>query len=99
MSPRSASSARRRRREVLGSLLLLAVTTLFIARAWPLFWTLQLVVDLALVAYGWAVLSIERPDSVSSRPSLMPVLVPVTDSVQPRQVRQPRPGPSKSPTR
>ena len=59
--PRTAVMARRRRREVLGALGLMALITLLVARAWTPFWTVQVLVDLALLVYGWAVLTLERP--------------------------------------
>jgi hypothetical protein len=79
--------ARRRRREVLGALALAAVTTLLLARAWSAFWALHLLVDVALLAYAYAVCQIERPDLLSSRPSFGPVV----ESEAPRATPGPAP--------
>lgn len=87
--PRTATMARRRRREVLGALALLVMLTFLLARAWSLLWTLQVLVDVSFLAYGWAVLSIERPGTDSRderavmRPSLQPVLDTRRHRVQP----------------
>jgi len=87
--PRTANMARRRRREVLGALALLVLLTFLLARAWSFLWTLQVVADVSFLAYGWAVLSIERPSAVSReeravlRSSLQPVLDLRRDRVQP----------------
>jgi hypothetical protein len=77
--PRTAVMARRRRREVLGALGLMALITLLVARAWTPFWTMQVLVDLALLVYGWAVLTLERPrlgqeSGMVTRPRPQPVL-------------------------
>ena len=84
--PRTASMARRRRREVLATLALLALTTFVLAQAWSVMWAAHILVDAALIAYGWAVMAIERPDAVPARPRLEPV-------VQANREDQPRPGP------
>ena len=87
--PRTATMAKRRRREVLGALATLALLTFLLARGWSILWPLQLAVDLSFLAYGWAVLSIERPAALSAegralvRPSLQPVLDVQRDRVQP----------------
>ncbi len=84
-TPQSAVMARRRRREVLGGLALAAVTTLVLARAWSLLWSVHLIIDLALIAYAWAVWQIERPQDDSGRPAvtLGPVLEPERPMVRP----------------
>ena len=87
--PRTATMARRRRREVLGALALLAVLTFLLARAWSVLWPLQLVIDGTFLAYGWAVLSIERVGNpvreqrAALRQSLQPVLDVRRDRVHP----------------
>jgi hypothetical protein len=92
--PRTAAMARRRRREVLGALALLALMTLLIARVWTPFWTVQILIDVALVTYGWAVLNLERPpQGQPSRTVARPRLQPVLDGAGPRH----QPGPSKTP--
>ena len=88
--PRTAAMARRRRREVLGALCLMALMSFLIARAWTPFWTVQLLIDLALLTYGWAVLTIERPQpGEESRTVTRPRLQPVLDGAGPRN----QPGP------
>lgn len=88
--PRTPQMARRRRREVLGVLALVALLTFLLARAWSLMWTVQVLADVAFLAYGWAVLTLERPrlsndSGAVARPSLQPVL----DGMGPRH----QPGP------
>lgn len=85
--PRTAAMARRRRREVLGALALLVVSTFALARAWSALWVLHLLVDVAFVAYLWAVCSIERPDLLQSRPSFGPVVEPSAPRPTPGPVR------------
>lgn len=72
--PRTAAMARRRRREVLAALGLLVVSTFVLARAWSAMWAVHVLVDVAFLAYLWAVCSIERPDLLQSRPSFGPVV-------------------------
>ncbi len=81
--PRNARMARRRRREVLATLAVLALSTFVLARAWSALWMLHLLVDASLIAFLWAVVTLERPE-LGSRPRLGPVV----DVVPPR-----RPGP------
>lgn len=85
--PRTAAMAHRRRREVLAALGLLVLSTFVLARAWSPMWALHLLVDVAFVAYLWAVCSIERPDLLRSRPSFGPVVE--------ADVPRPIPGPSR----
>ena len=91
-APRTAAMARRRRREVLTGLALLAVTTFVLARAWSSLWALHLLVDAALLTYGYAVLAIERPDVVDARPRLGPVLADPPPHTQVPGTRAQAPG-------
>ncbi len=81
--PRTAAMAHRRRREVLAALALLALSTFVLARAWSPLWAVHLLVDVALVAYLWAVCSIERPDLLQARPSFGPVVEPAAPRATP----------------
>ena len=83
--PRTARMARRRRREVLATLAMLALCSFLLARAWSAIWVLHLLIDGALLAYVWAVVSLERPDVVSRIGSPATVTSPA--------VSRPRPGP------
>jgi len=58
-APRTPGMARKRRREVLFALAFAALLTLLLARAWSAMWVLHLLVDVALIAYGWAVYTLE----------------------------------------
>ena len=66
-APRTASMARKRRREVLVALGVSAVLTLLLARGWSALWILHIAIDLALIAYGWAVYNIEQGHPASGR--------------------------------
>ncbi len=78
--PRNAAMARRRRREVLGALALAALLTFLVARAWSPMWLMHVLIDFALLGYGWAVLNFERgprparADTGFMRPRLQPVM-------------------------
>lgn len=87
--------ARRRRREVLGALGLLALLTFLLARAWSPMWTIHVVADIALLAYGWAVLNLERgplPQRGADTAPFSPRtrLAPVLDGAGPRHQPGPR---------
>ena len=58
-APRTPGMARKRRREVLAALVVAALLTLLLARAWSVIWALHLLVDIALITYGWAVYTLE----------------------------------------
>lgn len=90
--------ARRRRREVLGALGLFVLLTFLLARAWSPMWSVQIIADVALIAYGWAVYALERPSSVADAgerllPALSRVslLQPVIDGGAQPQQPGPRP--------
>ena len=57
--PRDREMARRRRRDVLTALVVAAVVTLIFAQTWAGLLAVHLIVDCALVAYGWAVYRLE----------------------------------------
>ena len=86
--PRSARMARRRRREVLAALALAVLCSFILARAWSALWVVHLLLDGLLIAYLWAVVSLERPGLIPARPTLAPV--PHPDAAE----RQP-PGPER----
>ncbi len=58
-APRTPTMARKRRREVLAALVVAALFTLLLARSWSVLWAVHLLVDVALIAYGWAVFTLE----------------------------------------
>ena len=90
--PRTARMARRRRREVLVALVVGVVCSFLLARAWSALWTVHVLFDVALVAYVWAVLALERPGLVSARPTLTPVRHPEAgerDRPGPRRAAEP----------
>lgn len=90
--PRNAAMARRRRREVLGTLGLLALLTLLVARVWSPAWVVNVPVVLAFAGYACAVYSIERaPHNVREPVDARMGVQPVLDSTGPRN--QPAPGP------
>lgn len=99
--PRTAAMARRRRREVLGALGLCALLTFLLARSWSPMWTLHLAIDVALLAYGWAVYSLERPAAAVTAfgerpmaPARRSRLQPVLDGA----VERDQPGPRRDMT-
>lgn len=70
-APRNPTMARKRRREVLVALAVAALFSLLIARSWSAFWVAHLLIDGALIAYAWAVYSMEAnvPRSPQGAPS------------------------------
>ncbi len=83
-APRTARMARRRRREVLATLAMLALCSFLLARAWSALWVLHLLIDGALLAYLWAVVSLERPDLVARVGTPAPRLETVPAAPRPR---------------
>lgn len=68
--PRSAAMARTRRRDVLVGLCIAAMVSFVFAQSWSVLWVAHGLVDVMLLGYAIAVLSIEQRSMPRSRPAV-----------------------------
>lgn len=68
--PRSAAMARTRRRDVLVGLFVAAMVSFVFARSWSVLWVAHGLIDVMLLGYAVAVLSVEQRSVHRSRPAV-----------------------------
>ncbi len=84
--PRSAAMSRTRRRDVLVGLCIAAMVSFVFARSWSMLWVAHGLIDVLLLCYGIAVVSIEQRSMQSPRPAVgavSPLLAAPRMSLQP----------------
>ncbi len=90
-APNDRIGARRRRREILGTLAVVALISLVLARAWTPMWAVTAVSVVALLSYGWAVYRLEAGGARPAMDSLQQRFGPVPEADSPQRTQRPAP--------